>query len=118
MVLNFRDVTERLHAQEELRANESLLRSITDSMLDMVAIVDKNAIFRYVSPSVEAVFGFAAEDVIGKAVYLYIHPDDIPLGQSNSSDVWKGGKRQDSSTGACELMEATSGWRLWNFHSR
>jgi PAS domain S-box-containing protein len=78
VVLSFRDVTERLCAEENLRARELLLRSITDSMVDIVAIIDKNAVFRYISPSVETIVGYAVEDMIGKVCFLYIHPDDAP----------------------------------------
>lgn len=72
-----------------LQASESLLRLITDSMLDIVAIVDKEAIFRYISPSVETVLGFAPEELIGKTGFLYVHAADIPTVSQQFFRCWE-----------------------------
>jgi PAS domain S-box-containing protein len=109
VVLSFRNVTEHLRAQEDLRARESLLRSITDSMLDIVAIIDKDAVFRYVSPSLETVLGFAPEDVIGKTGFLYVHPDDIPVVSQQFFACWE---KQETARAQYRGLRADSSY-LW-----
>ncbi|MBI5945878.1 MAG: PAS domain S-box protein [Chloroflexi bacterium] len=71
------DLTERKQMEETLRRNEERLRLITDNMLDMVSQVDTGGIFRYVSPSHKTVLGYLPEDLLGRELLGYIHPEDL-----------------------------------------
>ncbi|MCK4782877.1 MAG: PAS domain S-box protein, partial [Desulfobacteraceae bacterium] len=64
-------------AKETLRQSEERLSQIVDNMLDMIAITDLNAIFTYVSPSNKKILGYEPEDILGKAVFEFVHPDDL-----------------------------------------
>ena len=60
--------------------NEARLRLITDNIMDMVALVDRKGVFRYVSPSHKIILGYELDFFLGKSLldlaYL-CHPDDI-----------------------------------------
>ena len=75
LVINYRDVTDRVHAQEHLRLNEERYRQLFDSMLDGFALheiicdpsgepVDYR--FLEVNAAFESLTGLPRENVIGK----------------------------------------------------
>ncbi len=71
-----RDITERKEAEAALRESELRLRQVTDYMVDMVASVDAQERFTYVSPSYERILGYAAEELLGRWAGDWLHPDD------------------------------------------
>jgi len=63
---------ERQENQRQLRRHEVLLEESTD----VNAIFDPDGTFRYVTPSVESVLGYAPEEVTDEVAMAYVHPDD------------------------------------------
>ena len=59
---------------DEKIADENSLKFV-DSACDFYFDIDKNAIGEYVSPSVEVLFGFSAESVIGKNYFDFSPPE-------------------------------------------
>ncbi len=58
------------------RGSESL-RLLVEESLDATGVVDGHGVIRYMSPSIERMTGYAVEELIGKSVFDYVHPDDI-----------------------------------------
>ncbi|MGV8122298.1 MAG: PAS domain S-box protein [Candidatus Xenobiia bacterium LiM19] len=60
-----RDITERVLIEEKIRKSEEHYRMLTESMIDVVWILDiESGRFRYVSPSVQKLRGYTAEEVM------------------------------------------------------
>jgi PAS domain S-box-containing protein len=79
------DITDRMQAQELLRANESKLASILNSTRDVVWALswpDLRAI--YVSPSAQGLYGRPLQDFFEKPSTWHevVHPDDRHLAES------------------------------------
>jgi len=73
-----RDVTERRRQEEERRENEERFRAaLAEQASDIVATFGPDGTVRYVSPSIRNVLGHAPEEVSGKALSVYVHPDDV-----------------------------------------
>ena len=71
----FRDVTEQKKAEEEVRASESAMRSIIRSSLSGIATFDQHGMIESVNPAAEKIFGYPAEELIGRsASFLLAHP--------------------------------------------
>jgi PAS domain S-box-containing protein/putative nucleotidyltransferase with HDIG domain len=70
-------ITERKLAEEALEASERRFRSWIENSLDIVTVLDQSAVIQYESPSVEWVLGYEPEDLIGKAAFEFIHPEDL-----------------------------------------
>jgi PAS domain S-box-containing protein len=61
-----------------LREAENRLRQITENMQDLLLLLDKNLIITYASSSYKSILGYAPNEMIGKQVYDFVHPDDLP----------------------------------------
>lgn len=70
------NVTGRKQAQEDLQLNEKRFKALVQDGSDMIAILDKEACYKYVSPTSKSVLGIPSEDFIGKNALDFIHPDD------------------------------------------
>src|SRR2546426_7958634 len=70
---------DRAHAEEALRRSEEHFRSLIENASDIVTIVGENGVFRYASPSVERVLGYAPGELLERNAFDYVHPDDIPV---------------------------------------
>jgi len=60
------DITERKLAEEKLRDNETRLSAILENMVDGVITIDENAIIESFNPAAEHIFGYSADQVLGK----------------------------------------------------
>ncbi|AMM50687.1 hypothetical protein TH61_05155 [Rufibacter sp. DG15C] len=50
---------------------------------DMMALLNLEGIYTYVGGPTERILGYRPEDLIGKNVFHYIHPDDLPEAKSS-----------------------------------
>jgi PAS domain S-box-containing protein len=65
-------------AEIELVRREKYFRTLTENSLDILTILDREGVVIYKSPSVKAVLGYDAWELIGRSVFAHIHPDDLP----------------------------------------
>ena len=73
-----RDITARRQYQESLRESEQRLRTILVQYIsDIITILEADGTIRYVSPAVERVLGYKPEELIGKNIFDYVHPEDV-----------------------------------------
>jgi diguanylate cyclase (GGDEF)-like protein/PAS domain S-box-containing protein len=70
---------ERSKLYEDLRHREERLRLLADNTRDVIAWHDVQGHFLYVTPAVQVAFGYAPEEILGKKVSDYTHPEDVPL---------------------------------------
>ncbi|MCX6841659.1 MAG: PAS domain S-box protein, partial [candidate division WOR-3 bacterium] len=74
--LNFlADITERKQAEEALRESEARMRTITGSAKDAIIMMDDSGLVTFWNPAAEAMFGYAAEDVIGRKLHEFLTPE-------------------------------------------
>jgi PAS domain S-box-containing protein len=72
-----RDITGERRAEEGSRASNAHLRSLVENVSDVVTLMDADGTIRFESPSVERVFGYRPEDLVGRNAFDLLHPDDL-----------------------------------------
>jgi PAS domain S-box-containing protein len=70
------NVTERRRAQQALQESEQRFRALVQTGSDIITIVDATGELRYVSPAVERVLGYREDDLLGRNILEFVHPDD------------------------------------------
>ncbi|MCC3408053.1 MAG: EAL domain-containing protein [Microcoleus sp. PH2017_10_PVI_O_A] len=70
------DISDRKQAESALRQSEQRFRSLIENATDITIILDAEGIFRYISPSVKRILGYAPHQAIGRSALGTVHPDD------------------------------------------
>ncbi|MDB5230908.1 MAG: sensor signal transduction histidine kinase [Chitinophagaceae bacterium] len=73
-----RDASEMKTAEEALLLSEKRFRALVQSGSDLIGIIDQDAIYQYVSPTVISVLGYNPRNMIGKNAFGFVHEEDQP----------------------------------------
>jgi diguanylate cyclase (GGDEF)-like protein/PAS domain S-box-containing protein len=63
-------------ALEHVAGSEAHFRSLAQNSSDVITIVDREGTITYQSASVEAIFGYSIEAMLGRQLASWVHPDD------------------------------------------
>lgn len=78
-VVNSRDITERVEAEERLRQSETRHRSIVEAAFDGLVITDLDGIIVEANPAAHRMYGYEQGELIGRQVASIIHPESLHL---------------------------------------
>lgn len=72
-----KDITLETESLHTLESTKTKLENIVAASPDVICSIDGNAIFLDVSAASEKVLGYKPEEMNGKALFEFLHPDDI-----------------------------------------
>jgi PAS domain S-box-containing protein len=64
-------------SEAALRESEERFRSVVENASDLITVLTPKGMIEYESPSLERLLGWRPEELIGKPVMDYVHPDDV-----------------------------------------
>ena len=112
-----RDITERREAEQAIGASEERYRTLVESSHDAILLLNRDQEVLFANPAVEAVFGVTPEEIVGRNVVHYVHPDDRDRMAKDFTRDWLSGitlpnyrVRILSESGESIYVEATSGF--------
>ena len=76
-VAMFTEITERKHIERALVESEAKHSAMITNIADIIEVVDTEGVIRYISENVEKSFGWHAEELIGRNVFEFAHPEEI-----------------------------------------
>lgn len=85
-------------------------RLLAETSSDVIARIDADFCFTYLSPSAENMFKRSIADTIGQSALAFIHPDDIPIVTAATARILRG--ETDSSTVTTRVIRG-DGTLLW-----
>jgi PAS domain S-box-containing protein len=71
------EISRRETAENLQREQDAQLRRLAENMSDLIVEMDPGGRLTYLSPSHQASLGYASEDLDGRNVYDFIHPEDL-----------------------------------------
>jgi PAS domain S-box-containing protein len=74
IILNFRDVTEMREMEGELRTTKEFLENLINSSVDAIVAADMNGNIMLFNKGAEKMYGYRAEDVIGRMHVTQLYP--------------------------------------------
>ena len=74
--LQFTDVSERKTAIDQIAKSEIRFTALVKESFDLIAILNRQGKFEFVNDSIEKVLGFKRNEIIGKAIFDFIHKKD------------------------------------------
>jgi PAS domain S-box-containing protein len=109
-----RDITERKHAEEELAHERYLLRSLLDTIPDVILFTDLEGRYTRVSASFVAALGLTTDKVLGKTVHDLLPPEHAAPHAAEQREVVR--------TGVPAVKDIQVVWpdgrRTWAFRTR
>lgn len=112
-VLSLRDDTERHEAERRLRESEERFRALVDKSSEIVKLVNLDGELRYASPAMERILGYPPEEIIGRNIFDFVHPEDIPsIMEATSEAVAADGEGQETIWNIAEyrMLHADGRW--------
>ena len=102
------------HREAELRQSEERFRALVQNSSDVTGITDKDGIILYRSPSLLTTLGYEVADALGKSIFDYFWPEDLPRAKSRLAELLKtpGDTQSDEyrlrhKDGSCRFIEST-----------
>lgn len=83
------DVTEQNRTQIALRESEKRFRALIENSADMIALLDRDGVLLYSSPSANRILGYDVGEYINKNVIELVHPEDKQLISNTLQELTK-----------------------------
>lgn len=81
------DVTDQVLARRKVEQNEERFRKLIEHGTGALALLDPQGVCRYVSPTVQRILGYTAEELIGTEAFQYILPEEAEYLQSKFQEI-------------------------------
>lgn len=82
-----RDISERKRAERELEQREKRFRTIVEKSWSGVVLLDGELRFSFCGSSTQHLIGYEDHELLGRSLFDFIHPHDLPKAQAVFSDV-------------------------------
>ena len=105
-----RDLTERKRAEQALRQSEEHFRALTEHGMDIITVLEPDGTIRYESPSIQRVFGYTPEELVGRNGFELVHPEDM----AGLQELFRAGiaRRDESATSEFRFRHKDGSWRV------
>ncbi len=96
VVVTIEDITQRKRAESDLRRSEAQVRAIMENIADGLITMDQTGTIHSFNAAAEAMFGYAAEEIVGRSVEVLM-PDEVAAQHHEyiSDFIARGGPRAE-----------------------
>lgn len=69
---------ERKKAEDAVKRTEERFKLLIENALDLIEMLDVDGTMKFVSPSHKRILGYEDGDLIGRRIFEFVHPEDLP----------------------------------------
>ncbi len=91
-----RDITESKKTEQALRASEERIRTLMEKVPDGVGVLSMDGRILYANPAICAMLGYSAEELAGRRVSDFQHPEDRARAAERIKALFQGGSESPS----------------------
>jgi len=91
-LVSIRDITERKNAEEALKMSEMHLRTLINTIPDLIWLKDKDGVYLKCNYRFENLFGAKEKDILGKTDYDFVEKDMADFFRQNDNNAIIAGK--------------------------
>ncbi|HUC79868.1 MAG TPA: PAS domain S-box protein [Flavisolibacter sp.] len=102
------DITARKIIKLALQQSEEKFRSLVQHSNDLLAIIDKDGVYKFVAQSVEILLAHPEEKLLGTCCFSFVHPDDLPTVRKSIDEMPQG---KSVFIGPYRFKNAAGEWR-------
>lgn len=102
-------VIERQRSAKQIQAREERFSTLIHNSSDVISIFDPDAIALYHSPVIESVMGYPVDEIVGRGIYEFIHPDDRKVVKEKFNQLLS--NQEENVTFELQLRHADGTWR-------
>ncbi len=89
-----RDVTQRKRTERALVRSERAYRDLAEQASDVVSRTNREAVYTYVSPSCERIYGRSPAELVGRSVFDFLHAEDVTTYERIRAALEAGGQEE------------------------
>jgi len=71
-----KNISDRKQAEEALRQSEARYRLMADNSTDLIGRHTSEGMYLYASPACQTLLGYEPDELVGRSVYEFFHPED------------------------------------------
>jgi PAS domain S-box-containing protein len=109
IVAELQDLTERRAAEQGIAESEARYRMVVDRISDIIVRYDQHHVIEFVSPSVRQL-GYEPEDMIGRNMADFGHPDDRGANLEGRTDLLQGNAEREGLDNEFRARRADGKW--------
>ncbi|MFT7219777.1 MAG: two-component system cell cycle sensor histidine kinase/response regulator CckA [Candidatus Azotimanducaceae bacterium] len=68
----------------------NLYKALLDNGIDLVTMINANGLILYMSPTVTATLGYPPDELEGRNIFAYVHPEDVPVAVKAIGELFEG----------------------------
>ena len=72
-------VGQRKEEKNAIRRNEEFFKKLIENASDVITVLDEQGVIHYQSPSLERVFGYQPEELMGRNAFDFVHIEDLQI---------------------------------------
>jgi two-component system cell cycle sensor histidine kinase/response regulator CckA len=78
---------QRRQAEAAVRASEERFRALVENSSDALLLIDPEGRVQYVTPSSQRYLGYTSDDMVGRSIFDFLHPDDRDIVAARMADT-------------------------------
>jgi len=95
--LTYRDITDRVKAEEALRHSEERFRTLVETMRVGLSAIDENGVITYANERLSEIWGYPMEEIIGHSTLEFLDEENLKILQGQLA------KRRKGESGSYEI---------------
>ncbi|WP_298827066.1 bifunctional diguanylate cyclase/phosphodiesterase [uncultured Planococcus sp.] len=105
-----KDMTELDRIASLYQEGAENFRIIAENVHDVIILMDRDKNYLYVSPSVETIYGYKADGIVGQKPFYNVHPDDVDFLQQAFNEA---AEKRTPYLMQLRLLHKNKGW-VWS----